>query len=454
MEKTREKSKRHFVRLLFIISLASCSILMPFLITNDPYSATVFSISLSKPLPKPRAILSSPAKETYLNCDRNAFSSDVCVLRGDIRTNPSLSSIFLYSSKAPVTEKIRPYTRKWETSIMDKIKELDLVAVNRSADDGHRCDVIHRVPAVIFSGGGYIGNVYHDFRDCMVPLFITSSRFNRRVVFVVVQSQPWWRNKYGEILSRLTDYPLVDFSRDNRTHCFPEATVGLHVHGELAVDPARTTPKNTTINDFQGILDLAYGSPQRKPASSAEKPKLAIIFRKGSRSVENEAEVVRLAEAVGFRVEVLRPNATMALVDIYRSLNSADALTGVVGCALTHLLFMRPGSVFIQIKPLGTEWAAEANYGEPAKAIGLKYIPYLIQPKESSLSRVYKKDDPVLTNPESISKQGWAITKKVFLDKQMVRIDLRRFKKRLTAAYEHIIARKKAQDQALLRSES
>lgn len=46
---------------------------------------------------------------------------------------------------------------------------------------------------------------------------------------------------------------------------------------------------------------------------------------------------------------------------------------------------MRPGSVFIQIIPIGTAWAAEEYYGSPAKKLGLKYIGYEILTTESSL---------------------------------------------------------------------
>ena len=152
---------------------------------------------------------------------------------------------------------------------------------------------------------------------------------------------------------------------------------------------------------------------------------------------------MKLSKKVGFNVQVLRPNSRMPLADIFKILRSSDAMMGVVGCALTHLLFMRPGAVFIQVLPLGTEWAAEANYGLPAKEIGLQYIPYRIKPSESSLSRVYDKDDIVLKDPEAIASKGWDVTKKVFLDKQTVRIDLGRFVESLNTSYKYLVRRRK-----------
>ena len=122
---------------------------------------------------------------------------------------------------------------------------------------------------------------------------------------------------------------------------------------------------------------------------------------------------------------------------MYRVLNGSDVMIGVHGAAMTHFLFMRPGSVFIQVVPLGTDWAAENYYGEPARRLGLRYIPYKILPSESSLYRHYSSDDPVLTDPITVNAKGWQVTKKVYLDGQNVRLDMARFRRRLREAYGH-----------------
>jgi hypothetical protein len=111
-------------------------------------------------------------------------------------------------------------------------------------------------------------------------------------------------------------------------------------------------------------------------------------------------------------------------------------MVGVHGAAMTHFLFMRPGSVFIQVVPLGTDWAAETYYGEPARRLGLRYMPYKILPSESSLSGQYGKDDPVLTDPDTVNAKGWQVTKQVYLA-QNVRLDMARFRRHLRQAYGH-----------------
>ncbi|GKV27618.1 hypothetical protein SLEP1_g36771 [Rubroshorea leprosula] len=388
-------------------------------------------------------------------------------MKGDIRTRSASSSIFLYTSKktngfinnashlvgADIEEeykelqheKIKPYTRKWETSTMDTIHELHLVSKRKNKGTGHlQCDVIHYVPAVVFSTGGYTGNVYHEFNDGILPLYITSQHLNKKVVFVILDYHHWWVRKYRDILAHLSEYPVIDFVGDGRTHCFPEAIVGLKIHDELTVDSSLTSG-NKSIADFRNLLDTAFSSRVRNlvaqetkekvKKNQGRKPNLVILSRNGSRAITNENLLVEAARKVGFRVKVLKPKCTTELVEIYHILNSSDVMVGVHGAAMTHFLFMRPGSVLIQVIPLGTDWAAEHYFEHPAMKFGLKYIRHKILPQESSLYYSYDKVDPVLKNPESVTKRGWQYTKKIYLQNQTVKLDIKRFHKHLVRAY-------------------
>ncbi|XWS66326.1 hypothetical protein CRYUN_Cryun05aG0190000 [Craigia yunnanensis] len=477
---------------ILLLSLLSCSfILAPHFSSSSAlshlYSFGVQNEGLTGDMDVNAPLCSSISNGTIC-CDRSHFRSDICFMKGDVRTHSPFSSVVLYSSKNSYGfinyvssmvddgeeeeddelqhEKIKPYTRKWETSVMDTINELDLISKRGNLGVHHPCDVIHNVPAVIFSTGGYTGNVYHEFNDGIMPLYITSQHFNKKVVFVILEYHNWWVLKYGDILSHLSDYPTIDFSGDNRTHCFTEAIVGLRIHDELTVDSS-LMKSNKSIVDFRNLLDRAYRpritsliqdeerEAQEKiislrPTSAsaldigkkvqyqARRPKLVILSRNGSRAITNENILVKAAEEIGFQVHVLKPQRTTELAKIYRALNSSDVMIGVHGAAMTHFLFMKPGSVFIQVIPLGTDWAAEAYYGEPARKFGLKYIGYKITPRESSLFDDYDKDDPVLRNPSSLTKKGWEYTKKIYLEGQTVKLDLRRFQKRLVRAYDHI----------------
>ncbi|KAH6779691.1 Glycosyltransferase family 61 protein [Perilla frutescens var. hirtella] len=489
-----KRFKPKFLYIVFI-SLVSCSlVLVPLLLSLSSSFSLFHSEGDEKEGLNGFLCLSVP--NDTVCCDRTSRRSDTCVMKGDVRTHAASSSLILYRSndlidsvsglsdggadeaEAIQHEKIRPYSRKWETSVMNTIDEVDLI-VKRGSGIHHRCDVHHDVPAVIFSTGGYTGNLYHEFNDGIIPLYITSQHMNKKVVFVILEYHSWWITKYGDILSQLSDFPPIDFSKDGRTHCFPEATLGLRIHDELTVDPA-LMGGNKTIADFHDLLDRAYWprirgliqDEEREADEAAQsdvkssgtttqkqdlarpmlrtitqkqdltRPKLVILARNGSRAITNQDSLVKLAEDIGFIVEVVRPERTTELAQIYRSLNSSDVMVGVHGAAMTHFLFMKPGSVFIQVIPLGTDWAAQTYYEEPATKLGLSYIGYKILPKESSLYQDYRNNDPILIDPDSVNKKGWEFTKKIYLDGQSVSLDLRRFQKRLLRAYYYTRARK------------
>ncbi|KAE8661202.1 Detected protein of confused Function [Hibiscus syriacus] len=449
------KRRRTKLFSFLLLSLLSCTfILAPHFFTFSSPFSHLYSFGVQNESLAGNNHVNAPICSSISNgticCDRSHFRSDVCFMKGDIRTQSPTSSVYVYSSRNGDDElqheKIKPYTRKWETSVMDTIDELDLISKRRNSGVRHRCDVVHDVPAVMFSTGGYTGNVYHEFNDGIIPLYITSQQFNKKVVFVILEYHNWWVMKYGDILSHLSNYPPIDFNRDNRTHCFTEAITGLRIHDELTVDPL-LMKENKSIVDFRHLLDRAYRPRIQglvrgvEQAQEKMQPKLVILSRNGSRAITNENVLVKTAEEVGFRVQVLRPQPTTELAKIYMELNSSDAMIGVHGAAMTHLLFMKPGcSVFIQVIPLGTDWAAETYYGEPAKKMGLRYIGYKINPKESSLSDEYDEDDPVLKNPSSLNQKGWEYTKKIYLERQTVKLDMQRFRKRLVRAYDHIIS--------------
>lgn len=455
----KKTTKRANVHLIFLLCLFSFTLAFLLFSSSSNPSTLLHSFLLHEEQKNESLCPPSMPSNTIL-CDRAGFRTDLCFLKGDVRAHSSSSSIFLHSDSSSAASTstadhvvIKPYPRKWEASIMSTVRDLHLLRSSSSASSSGAapaCDVRHDAPAVVFSAGGYTGNVFHEFNEGIVPLYVTSRRLRRDVVFVVAQLRSWWATRYGDVLSRLSAHPLVDFSNDARTHCFPEALVGLRIDGDLSVDG---TAGNVSVGDLRALLEEAYlpriRSLERKEQAELEqngsstKPALTILSRNGSRAIENEAELVSLAEGVGFRVTVLRPDKTTELAKMYRALNASDAMVGVHGAAMTHFLFMRPGSVFVQIVPLGTDWAAETYYGGPARRMGLRYSAYRIGCNESSLSREYGEEHPVLRDPRSVNAGGWEVTKKVYLDGQSVRLDLGRFRKRLEWAYAYLLSTEK-----------
>ncbi|MCO5593490.1 hypothetical protein L7F22_047504 [Adiantum nelumboides] len=404
------------------------------------------------------AVQADPA----LYCDRSHRRTDVCVGRGDVRVLGGQQAERLYevvvyggadNSHALEREEIvKPYTRKWEDSVMNTI---DAVKLRRLHDHhkAHRhptCDVQHSVPAILFSTGGYTGNVYHEFNDGLIPLFLTAHQHaSGQVVLLLLEYHDWWISKYAEILAQLTHYPVIDLASDKRVHCFPEITVGLRIHDELSIDPSRAPHARAaapSMAGFQSMLHAAYlprltvhliKEDSNASNSFVKKPKLVVISRRhGSRILLNEQQVVALAEEIGFAVQVLAPTPTTEMVEVYAALSECDAMLGVHGAAMTHVVFMRAGATFIQVVPLGTEWAAATYYGDPARKLGLKYVEYKVRPWESSLWQHYASDDPVLVDPEGVSSNGgWWETKRIYLEAQNVTVSLSHMTAILRSAY-------------------
>jgi hypothetical protein len=99
---------------------------------------------------------------------------------------------------------------------------------------------------------------------------------------------------------------------------------------------------------------------------------------------------------------------------------------------------MRPGSVLLQIVPVGLDWAADAFYGKPAQQLGLGYLEYKVAPEESSLAAEYGVNSTVVRDPSVISSRGWWEMKKVYMDRQNVTVNIKRFGELLRSARLHL----------------
>ncbi|CAN6374023.1 unnamed protein product [Urochloa humidicola] len=138
----------------------------------------------------------SAVRNDSLCCDRTSERADICFARGDLRMHSASSSFLLVSGNSMAEEeRIRPYTRKWEANVKATIDEVRLRRVSPGVSGASaaapRCDVRHDVPALLFS----TGNVYHEFNDGILPLFVTAQHLRRRVVLVILEYHDWWITK-------------------------------------------------------------------------------------------------------------------------------------------------------------------------------------------------------------------------------------------------------------------
>ncbi|XP_043705065.1 xylan glycosyltransferase MUCI21-like [Telopea speciosissima] len=379
-------------------------------------------------------------------CDHSNYRYDLCSLNRQTVLEPTTNTLFVSGSdnqnpkNQPTQEKIRPYPRKWEKSVMTRITELTVTSASASTP-APACKFRHSAPALIFSAGGYTGNFFHDFNDGFIPLFVTSRSIssNQDIVLVVSHCDDWWINKYAELLQQFSRHPIVNLDRATDTHCFPSATVGLISQGFMTIEPS-LLPHSETFLDFRAVIGDAYRDIPvyfRRP-SIGRRPRLVLAARNGGvgRVILNQAEVVQVAEAVGFEVILFEPNLYSSLSQAYGLINGSHAMLGVHGAALTHSLFLRPGSVLIQVVPIGIDWLAETCFGKSSRDMGLEYVEYKIEQEESSLIERYGKDHLVLTDPKAVVKEDWFNIKKIYLQGQDVKLDLVRIQSYLQKAYE------------------
>ncbi|XP_010528967.2 PREDICTED: protein O-linked-mannose beta-1,4-N-acetylglucosaminyltransferase 2-like, partial [Tarenaya hassleriana] len=353
-----------------------------------------------------------------------------------------LGSSFATSASPVVVEKIRPYPRKAEKTVFSTIKELTLTSGPGPGPLGRQCDVRHNSPAMVFSAGGYTGNLFHDFIDGLVPLFITvNSVFpDRDFVPVVPDARNWWVSKYSQVLEAFTNHRIISFENETSTHCFTSAHVGVISHGVMTIDPAQI-PNSRSFVDFHNLLDKAFThGPIQSPAhlSSPRKPRLVLVSRYGKvgRVITNEKKVKRMIEDIGFEVIRFRPTKKTSLPEAYKLIKSSHAMLGVHGAALTHSLFLRPGSVLVQVVPVGLDWMAKVCFEKSAKAMGLEYLEYRIDVEESTLKDKYGKEDMVLKDPVAFRGSEWNFTKmNVYLKEQNLRLDRVRLRNFMIQAY-------------------
>ncbi|XP_034677687.1 alpha-1,3-arabinosyltransferase XAT3-like [Vitis riparia] len=246
------------------------------------------------------------------------------------------------------------------------------------------CHFTHDVPAMVFSSGGFTGNLFHEFNEVIIPLFITSQHF--------------W---YKRILKQLSAYNAINPAEDGSVHCFPGAVIGLKYHDNLALNTSDILG-GYSMSDFKHFLRKSY-SLKITTASEIEHPKPHRLIIS---SLDKFAQVV----------------------------NSCSVMVGAHGAGLANSVLLPAGAVMVQVVPLGLDWASAAYYGDPARKMGVQYLEYKIEAEESSLFDLYGRDHPIIADPQSIHLKGCDVARAVYLDGEDMKINLVRFREILVQA--------------------
>lgn len=367
--------------------------------------------------------------------------TDVCDIAGEVRVHAKSYTVYA-SSPAMATQddghtswKVRPYARKSDRTAMSSVTEWSVLPASEGRREIPKCTQNHATPAILFSVGGFSGNHFHDFSDILVPLYLTARPFNGDVQFLVTDYHSWWVSKFRAIFQNLSKYPAIDIDREKeQVHCFPSVTVGLNRHDDFKINPSM--PPHTTMSDFRDFLRTSYSLKRSKAielrAGDPRKPRLLIVARKRTRSFTNPARIAKMAQAVGF--EAVVAEADMNVPRFAELMNSCDAVMGVHGAGLTNMVFLPDNAVLIQIVPLAGDWLSRTYFGDPSRDMNLRYMEYKIGVRESTLLDQYPIDHVALRDPRAFHKGKWDDFKKIYLDNQNVKLDVRRFRPTLVKA--------------------
>ncbi|CAO2044944.1 unnamed protein product [Urochloa humidicola] len=383
--------------------------------------------------PKPTGSVSSTAlaaSDNHLRlgkpvCYESSRRSDTCEAAGDVRVQGCTQTIHV--ALLEQEWKVKPYCRKHDAFALSHVKEWSLRSFQLP---GPTCTINSSATAFVLSTGGFTGNPFHDYTDVLIPAFITARRYAGDVQFLVSSFKSWWTTKYLHIFQQLSKHEVIDIDSDNEVRCYPSVVVGPTFHKELGVDASRAPPgTGTSMPGFRAMLRSAFGLERDTAATRSSRPRLLIISRQSSRRFLNERAMVDMAMSLGFDVRVGDPELSTDASKFARLVNSADVMVGVHGEGLTNMVFLPAGAVLVQVVPYGgLEWLARGTFKEPSADMEIHYLEYMIQLDETSLSKEYPRDDPVLKDPDAIHKQGWNALKAVYLDKQDVKPHLGRLR--------------------------
>ena len=356
-------------------------------------------------------------------------NSLVCVSNHGVRIETNKNIIVYTENSGRDASSTKPYALQKDKYLLQWITPVKIL---HGAKNPPACHYNHTVPAVIFSSG-ILGNIFHEFNDIIIPLFITTSHFKSEVLFILEDHDAWFVTKFSKILSRLSHYRVMNPAANATVHCFPGMILGIRYHDNLALNP-RDILGGYSMRNFRQFLAAAYNLNFAHVSQVVVKqPMVMLLSREKTRKFINEDEIVSMIQGLGFRVVVARTKDALNLDKFGNKINSCAVLVVSHGAGLTNELFLPIGAVMVQVEPVGVEWAASKYYGDPAGAMGVHYLRYKIEPEESSLVELYGRNDSDITDPESFYGMGYRLAR---FEQQDIRVNVARFRNTMVQALE------------------
>lgn len=122
----------------------------------------------------------------------------------------------------------------------------------------------------------------------------------------------------------------------------------IFVESPTVISPTSYHPVLMHRNGLIGIRDLAHNCSIDKHARRPALPKRIFVSRRGTRQIVNLAEVEAKLAEMGF--ETVYPEDLSFSTQV-STFSAAEVVVGVMGAAMTNLLFCRPSSRIIILTP-------------------------------------------------------------------------------------------------------
>lgn len=351
-----------------------------------------------------------------------------CVTNKPVRIDTRSMTVSIPSNLVDQESVVRPYARREDEVLLRSVTPVRILQGNVTLPV---CQYNHQIPAIIFSSSGFVGNIFHEINEILIPLYITTKMFKSQVQFILLDYNPSFVRKYGKALDNLSDYPIINPAINQSVHCFPGGVIGLKFHGHLSLNSS-DIPKGHSMQEFRQFLRQSFGL-KFSHVSQIRRPTVMLLSRRTMRRFLNEEEMVSSMEELGFRVIVIARAKTISNLSVFANyINSCSVFVGIHGAGLTNELFLPDGAVMVQIDLIGLAWAAATYYGNPARAMKVHYLRYKIEPEESSISKVYgSPNHTALTDFHWLSVEGG---REVYLNGQNVRVNIARFRETMVQA--------------------
>ncbi|CAI9756858.1 unnamed protein product [Fraxinus pennsylvanica] len=234
-------------------------------------------------------------KDTGFACNRAVYSVH-CVANQPVRIDTRTMTVYVPSDEPVQETVIKPYARQEDHILLKIVTPVKILHGNTTPPV---CQYNHEIPAVIFSSSGFVGNVFHEINEIIIPLYITTKNFQSRVLFVLEDYKPSFLSKYSKVISRLSSYEVMNPAANQSVHCFPGGVVGLKFHGHLSLNTS-DVPKGHLMHDLRQFLRQAFNL-KFSHVSQIKRPTLMLLSRRTSRRFLNEDEMVAMMEELGFR---------------------------------------------------------------------------------------------------------------------------------------------------------